>query len=119
MDAMRAGHELERRRAFRAEAAVRYRRPRVAFDIDDLLVLYVDQLAAADGAVGTNGRDDLVCRRRAGAQLVATRRSRALTQTFEIAIDDLFPHQATQVVPRIRLSWLKSYLFLYSGSVHS
>ena len=52
---MRAGDQLERRRAFGTQAAVRDGRSRIAFDIDDLLVLDIDELAAAHRAVRANG----------------------------------------------------------------
>src|SRR6185369_7147832 len=47
-------HELERGRALRTERAFRDGGIRIAFDVGDLVVLYVHELAAADAAVGTD-----------------------------------------------------------------
>ena len=52
LHAMRPGDELKRCRAFGAQAAVRDRGARIAFDVDDLLVLHVDELAASDAQYG-------------------------------------------------------------------
>src|SRR4051794_36966057 len=54
---MRSGDELERRRPFRAEAAVRNRRTWIALNIDDLLIFDVHQLSAPHPAVRADGRD--------------------------------------------------------------
>ena len=51
--------ELDGRRALGAEPAQRVRRVRVALDVDDLAVLGVDQLTAADRAVRTDAGEGL------------------------------------------------------------
>src|SRR5205809_1019897 len=61
-DAARAVHELLARRALRTQPATRDGRARVAFDLDDLLVLDVDLLATANGAVRADAVDDAVGR---------------------------------------------------------
>ena len=60
VNAMRARDQLESRGALRAQAAVGNRRSGVAFDVDDLLVLHVHQLAAADRAIRAYRADNLV-----------------------------------------------------------
>src|SRR6266545_1578225 len=60
LGAVGAGHELERRRALRAEAALGDGRVRIALDVGDPLVLHVHELAAADGAVRAHGARDAV-----------------------------------------------------------
>jgi len=52
VEAMRAGHELERGRAFGAETAAGGGEIRVAFNIDDMARAHVDILSAARGALG-------------------------------------------------------------------
>src|SRR5579862_7554819 len=53
--AMRAGDELKCRSAFWTQAAVRDGRTRIALNVDDLLVLDIDELAAADAAIRADG----------------------------------------------------------------
>ena len=62
-----AGDQAPGRRALGTEAATRDRAGRITLDLDDLLVLDVDELAAADRAVGTHRSDDAVGRRDAAA----------------------------------------------------
>ncbi len=59
-DAMRARHQLERGRALRTQAAIRDRRCRIALNVDNLLVLQIDQLAATDRAVGADRTDNFI-----------------------------------------------------------
>src|SRR6185437_13683077 len=66
--AQRAVHVVLGRRALGAQPPARDRAVRVALDLDDLLVLDVDLLAAADGAIGADGVDDAVSGRRARRQ---------------------------------------------------
>src|SRR5205085_2381659 len=58
--AQRALHEAERSGALRAEPPARDRAARVTLDLHDLAAFDVDELATADGTVGTDRGDDAV-----------------------------------------------------------
>src|SRR4029450_3943763 len=59
-DPRRAGHQRLARAALGAQPAAADGWVRGALDLDDLLVLDVDLLPAADGAVGADALDDAV-----------------------------------------------------------
>ena len=88
-----ACHQLERGCSLRTEAAVRDWRARVAFNVDDFIVLYVDQLSATDSTIGAYRRDYLVSGHRAGRQAFGPRRACTLPKSYDIAIPDLFPYR--------------------------
>src|ERR1700716_1934732 len=67
--ACRVDHQAERGSAFRTERASVHGRTGIAFDIDDLACLDVDQLAATDRAIGADSIDDRV--RATGTRLEA------------------------------------------------
>src|SRR4051812_19965171 len=85
----RSGGELQARRALRAEPAAADRRVGVALDLDDFLVLDVDVLAAADGAVRADRLDHLVGGPDARAQLVSSGRPDRLAAAERVAVAQL------------------------------
>src|SRR5205085_1156211 len=87
--AMVAGDELERRRSLGTEASLGDRRIGVALDVDDLLALDVDELAAPDGTIGTDGADGAVRRLRAWLQRRGPAGHRGAIQTGSIARREL------------------------------
>jgi hypothetical protein len=89
MDAMGSGYKLECCGTFRAEAAVRDGRARVAFNVDDLFILDVHLLAAADSAVGTDGVHDAVGCRGARDEMFAAGREGTFAKPLDVTILDL------------------------------
>src|SRR3954447_25018561 len=84
-----SGGELQAGRALRAEPAAADRRVGVALDLDDLLVLDVDVLAAADRAVRADRLDHLVGGPDPRAQLVGGGRPDRLAAAERIAVAQL------------------------------
>src|SRR4051795_3855824 len=87
--ATRAVHKLLGCRALRTEAPARDRAGRVALDLDDLLVLHVDLLAATDGAVRADRLDDAIGGLRASDELLRVSRLGGLPEREPIAAREL------------------------------
>src|SRR6185437_969897 len=68
---MCSGDELKRSRSLRAKTSARNWRIRIAFDIDDLLVFHIDELATADGAVRAYRFHGLIGLRRPGLEVAS------------------------------------------------
>src|SRR6185312_5978094 len=74
-------------RTLRAQPAARDRGVGIALDLDDLLVLDVDPLAAADSAVGTDRLHDAVCRLGARGELPRALRPRRASEPERVAAE--------------------------------
>src|SRR5581483_2767521 len=102
VDALAAGHKLERRRALGAEAAFGDRRRGIALDVGDLLLLDVDELPAADATVRAERADDAVGplgTRREGGR---ARRHRRRAEPDRVAVPDLPKHRPFHLRPPAR-----------------
>src|SRR5262249_27018535 len=87
--AQRALDVVLRRRALGAEAAACDRTRRVTFDLRLLAVLDVDELRAADRAVGTDRADDLVGLVDPRSERLRARRLDGLAETQRISLAQL------------------------------
>lgn len=86
---MCSGDELKRSRSLRAKTSARNWRIRIAFDIDDLLVFHIDELATADGAVRAYRFHGLVGFRRPGLEAASAIGERGAGKRGRIAALDL------------------------------
>src|SRR4029078_4935006 len=97
--AQRTRHEVLARGALRTEPATRYRTVVVTLDLDDLLVLDVDLLAAADRAVGTDAAGDAVRRGDAWRDRVGPGRPDGGTAAERGGTGELAQHRPAQERP--------------------
>jgi len=89
VNAVRPGNQLEGRGPFGAEAPLRDRGVRVPLDVGDPVVLDVDELGAADRAVGADGLHDAVGLAGPGLQALASLREGGVAQSGHVAPPDL------------------------------
>ena len=92
-DPGRAGDQRLARAALGAQPAAVDRRVRVALDLDDLLVLHVDVLRAADGAVRADALDDAVGGRGARHHRLGRLAARGLAAAQRIGAGQLPVHR--------------------------